>query len=99
MNKIENLISRAETCDKEELYDWLQRLDTIYYSGDGGGDDGDNLSDEHYDRIRDIYETRFGPFQHVGAAVADPAARVRLPYWLRRMGKKKKGGGGEKKKV
>lgn len=91
MNKIENLISRAETCDKEELYDWLQRLDTIYYSGDGGGDDGDNLSDEHYDRIRDIYETRFGPFQHVGAAVADPAARVRLPYWLGSMDKMKSG--------
>jgi NAD-dependent DNA ligase len=91
MNKIENLISRAETCDKEELYDWLQRLDTIYYSGDGDGDGADNVSDEHYDRIRDIYETRFGPFQHVGAAVADPAARVRLPYWLGSMDKIKSG--------
>jgi len=82
-----DIVARAETCDKEELHDWIRRLDALYHSGDGDG--GDEISDEDYDRIREIYERRFESLAHVGSTVTDPAARVRLPYWLGSMDKMK----------
>ena len=63
----------------------LKCLDDIYYNSDNPDD---VLPDEYYDVIRDKYEERFGPWEHVGAVVSEKVT-VKLPYYLGSMDKYK----------
>ena len=67
---------------QKELETRLLRLDHEYHLGIA------RTSDEEYDRLREEYESRYGPWTRVGAEVRDEAKKAILPYWMGSMTKK-----------
>ena len=84
-DNIDEIFSLIETMPKKIYIDMLKCLDDIYYNSDNPDD---VLPDEYYDVIRDKYEERFGPWEHVGAVVSEKVT-VKLPYYLGSMDKYK----------
>lgn len=69
---------------KEELHDYIRELDKQYHEL------GINtVSDNEYDKIRDLYEGKFGTSDEIGHPVLSSSSAVKLPYFMGSMNKKK----------
>lgn len=68
------LINQAHITDQQSLFNLLKYLSDVYTN------EQSIVSDRTFDTLRDIYETRFGPYTQVGALPR--VNRVSLPYYL-----------------
>lgn len=69
---------------EEELHDYLRELDKQYHEL------GINtVSDNEYDKIKDLYEAKYGLLDDIGHPVSSSTSAVKLPYFMGSMNKKK----------
>ena len=69
---------------KEKLHNYLRELDKQYHEL------GINtVSDNEYDKIKDLYEEKFGALDDIGHPVLSSSSAVELPYFMGSMNKKK----------
>ena len=76
-------MTNLDTLSKEEFKTLLEKYNDEYYYSTP------TITDDEYDKIRDIYEQRFGTWENIGASTENYDKRVKLPYWMGSMDKMK----------
>lgn len=77
----DTIVSISQTLTKDEFFNLLRLLDDNYHN------DQALITDETYDELTDIYETKFGKYEQIGAE--PKGEKVQLPYYLGSLNKMK----------
>ena len=71
-----NVLPYASKLDQDAFTALLEFLSQYYYN------DTSLVSDAIYDELIDLYESKYGPYEQVGAALPNGDKGVKLPYYM-----------------